>query len=64
MKTLTCKELGGCCDMKISGNSFSEMGSNCKAHVMEQMKSGDKAHKDAANKMMNASPEEQKSGSV
>ena len=60
MKKLTCRELGGCCDAEIAGNSFSEVGSKCKAHVMEQMKNGDKAHQDAANNMMNVSPEEQK----
>ncbi len=59
MKTLTCKELGGPCDAAISGNSFEEMGSNCKAHVMQQMMSGDAAHKQAVQDMMSKSAEEQ-----
>ena len=61
MKKLTCTDLGGPCDKEIIGNSFDEMGNNCKTHVMEQINSGDEAHGAAAAKMKNASPEEQKS---
>jgi len=38
MKKLTCRDLGGACDEEITGNSFEEMGNNCKAHVMEKSK--------------------------
>jgi predicted small metal-binding protein len=61
MKTLTCKDLGGTCDIAINGNSFEEMGHNCKVHVMEQINLGDEVHKAAAAKMMNATSEEQQS---
>lgn len=60
MKKLTCRDLGGPCDAEITGNSFEEMGKNSHAHVMEQINSGDEAHRAAADKMKNASPEEQK----
>ena len=61
MKKLTCRDLGGPCDKEVTGNSFEEIGNNCRAHVEEQMNSGDEAHKAAVAKMMNASPEDQKS---
>lgn len=60
MKKLTCRDFGGPCDAEITGNSFEEVGSNCKAHVMEQIHNGDEAHKTAAEKMKDATPEEQK----
>ena len=60
MKTLTCRDLGGTCDAKIAGSTFQEVGKNSMMHVMEQIKNGDEAHKAAADKMRNASPEEQK----
>src|SRR5215831_13178169 len=61
MKKLTCRELGGACDVEITGNSFVEIGKKCREHVMEQIKNGDAAHSAAAAKMQNASPEEQRS---
>ncbi len=61
MKKLTCRDLGGACDEEITGNSFEEMGNNCKTHVMEKLNSGDEAHQAAVEKMKNASEEEQKS---
>ena len=61
MKKLKCRDLGGPCDTEIVGNSFQEMGNNARTHVMEKIKSGDEAHKAAADKMRSASPEEQKS---
>ena len=61
MKKLTCRDFGGPCDEEITGNSFGEVGGKCRTHVMEQIKSGDEAHRAAADKMKNASPEEQQS---
>ena len=61
MKKLTCKDLGGPCDMELTGDSFQEIGKKSYEHVMEQIKNGDEAHKAAAGKMRNASSEEQKS---
>ena len=59
MKKLRCKDLGGPCEEEITGNSFEELGNNCKAHVMEQITNGDLAHTEAAVQMKSASPEEQ-----
>jgi len=61
MKKLTCRDFGGPCEAEITGNSFEEMGKSSFTHVMEQINGGDEAHKAAAGKMRNASPEEQKS---
>ena len=60
MKKLTCRDLGGACDEQITGNSFDELGSMCRTHVMAQMNNGDEAHQVAAARMKNASSEEQK----
>ena len=60
MKKLTCRDLGGPCDVELTGDSFQEIGKKSYGHVMEQIKSGDEAHQVAAGKMKNSSPEEQK----
>jgi len=60
MKKLTCRDLGGPCDKEITGNSFKEVGKKSYDHVMEQINSGDEAHRAAAAKMKNATPEQQK----
>jgi predicted small metal-binding protein len=36
MKTLTCRELGGTCDQKLSANSWDEMVQKMTKHVMEK----------------------------
>ena len=36
MKTLTCKELGGKCDQKISADTWNELVKNMSNHVMEK----------------------------
>lgn len=59
MKTLTCRDLGGPCDAAITGSSFREAGKKCHDHVMEQIKSGDEAHKLAADEMRSATAEQQ-----
>ena len=59
MKKLTCRDLGGPCDVEISGDSFQEIGKKSYDHVMEQINNGDEAHTAAASKMRNAAPEEQ-----
>ena len=59
MKKLTCQDLGGPCDAAFTGESFEEIGKKCREHVMEQMQKGDEAHLSAANKMKNATPEQQ-----
>jgi predicted small metal-binding protein len=44
MKTLTCRQLGGTCDQKLSANSWDEMVKTMTKHVMEK-------HPDVAKKM-------------
>jgi hypothetical protein len=59
LKTLTCKDLGGACEERISAETFEEMGQKCRTHVMEAVKSGDTAHKAAVDRMMLSSPSDQ-----
>lgn len=35
MKTLTCRELGGACDQKLSAETWEEMVKEMTAHVMQ-----------------------------
>ena len=58
MKKLTCKDLGGVCDEEFIGVSFEEIGQKCHEHVMAMIDSGDEAHKQAAEKMKNATPQQ------
>ena len=36
MKTMTCKELGGACDHKLTANTWDEMVKKMTSHVMEK----------------------------
>jgi predicted small metal-binding protein len=60
MKTLTCRDLGGSCDLAFTGESFEEIGEKCHEHVMEQIHKADEAHISAANKMRDATADKQK----
>jgi hypothetical protein len=51
MKTMTCKQLGGACDMEFHANSFEEMAELSKKHAMEMFQKGDEAHSNAMNEM-------------
>jgi len=51
MKTMTCKQLGGACDMKFQAESFEEMAQLSKKHGMEMFQKADAAHLEAMNKM-------------
>jgi hypothetical protein len=51
MKTMTCKELGGACDIKFHVNSFDEMAEASKKHAMEMFQKGDEEHLKAMNEM-------------
>ena len=48
MKTMTCKQMGGPCDMPIHGETAREMSDNGAKHLMEQ---NDEAHKTAQSMM-------------
>lgn len=61
MKKLLCSDLGGPveCTEEVSGETFGELGNNCKAHVMECVQKGDAAHLAAVERMKNMSSEDQ-----
>jgi predicted small metal-binding protein len=51
MKTMTCRQLGGACDQKLSANSFEEIAEVSKKHVTEMFQINDEDHLNAAGKM-------------
>ncbi len=53
MKTMTCQQLGGACELEFSANTFEEIGKLSEAHGMEMFKKGDEKHLAAMNEMRN-----------
>jgi len=51
MKTMTCKQLGGACDLEFHADTFDEMAAKSKKHAMDMFQLGDKAHLKAMNEM-------------
>lgn len=51
MKTMTCKDLAGACDVEFHAETFDEMAELSKQHAMEMVEQGDKAHIEAMGKM-------------
>ena len=51
MKRVTCKQLGGACDLVFEANTFKEAASLSQQHGMEMVKANDKAHLDAMKEM-------------
>ena len=51
MKTMTCKQLGGACGQKFSGNTFDEIAMMVSKHARELVQQGDQAHIAAMNEM-------------
>ena len=51
MKTMTCKQLGGACDMLFSSNTFDELAMMVSKHARELVQQGDSAHIEAMNDM-------------
>ena len=51
MKTMTCKELGGACNLEFHANTFEEMADQSKKHGMEMFQSGDEGHLKAMSEM-------------
>lgn len=51
MKSMTCKQLGGACDMVFKAETFEEMAELSKAHGTEMFKAQDPAHLEAMSKM-------------
>ena len=58
---MTCKQLYGSCDERITGASAEEMMENSQKHAMEMVAKGDKVHIEAMEAMkkqhMNMEPE-------
>jgi predicted small metal-binding protein len=41
MKTMTCNQLGGACELQFNANTFEEMAEMSKKHGMEMYQKGD-----------------------
>lgn len=51
MKSMTCRDLGGACELVFRAGSFEEMGELSRKHAMEMLHAGDPDHRKAANAM-------------
>ena len=51
MKKMTCKQLGGACDLEFQADSFEEMGELSRNHAREMFQQNDEAHLKAAEAM-------------
>lgn len=51
MKTMTCRQLGGPCDLAHQGKSANEVIKAQDAHLKETVAAGDEAHRDALAEM-------------
>ena len=51
MKTMTCKQMGGPCDMAFHGNTSDDFIKAQDKHLKEIVASGDETHKSAAKMM-------------
>jgi hypothetical protein len=44
MRTMTCKQLGGACDIEFHAKTFEDMAEMSKKHGMEMYEKGDEEH--------------------
>lgn len=51
MKTMTCKQLGGACNLKFTANSFDEIAEMSKRHGIDMHQKGDPDHLQAMQHM-------------
>ena len=51
MKTMTCRQLGGACDLALAGQSADEVIKAQDAHLKEIVAGGDEAHESALKEM-------------
>ncbi|WP_299774512.1 DUF1059 domain-containing protein [uncultured Pseudoteredinibacter sp.] len=51
MKSMTCKQLGGACDMEFRANSFEEIAELSQQHGMTMHEQQDPAHIEAMREM-------------
>ncbi len=52
MKTISCMELGGCCEEKFRGETFEEVANQSQLHAQEMMAINDQPHMQAMAEMM------------
>ena len=52
MKTMTCKQLSGVCDLKFHASTFEKIAELSKTHGMEMHQKGDLKHITAMKQMM------------
>lgn len=51
MKTMTCKELGGTCDLEFTANTFEEVAGLSQQHGMDMFQKKDSEHLAAMEKV-------------
>lgn len=51
MKTMSCKQLGGACDVEFHAETFEEIAEQSKKHGKQMFLAGDEAHLKAMNEM-------------
>lgn len=51
MKTMTCRQLGGPCDLALTGKTADEVIKAQDQHLKDVVASGDEAHRDALREM-------------
>ena len=51
MKTMTCRQLGGACDLPLTGDTGDEVIKAQDRHLKEVVKNGDTQHEEAAKAM-------------
>ena len=51
MRTMTCKQLGGACDLEFHADTFEDIAEMSKEHGMEMLQKGDQDHINAMKEM-------------
>jgi predicted small metal-binding protein len=51
MKTMTCKQLGGACDLELRGDTADDVIKAQDKHLREAVSAGDPSHEDALKDM-------------
>lgn len=51
MKTMSCKQLGGACNLQFRADTFEEIANMSKEHGMKMFRAGDQAHLQAMEEM-------------
>ena len=51
MKTMTCRQMGGPCDLSFQGRTADEVIKAQDRHLKESVAQGDRTHEEAANAM-------------